>query len=459
MMDRTIIDRTLATPYGAHAYAVVEKLEAAGYATWWVGGAVRHMLQGAVPSDIDIATQATPDQVRSVFSQSADASRGLGSCRVTYGGDAFEVTTFRQDHADSNGRHPQAVAFGSREDDADRRDFTVNAIYWHPMRLELWDPHGGCIDLHERLVHFIGNPAERITHDALRILRAVRLRAAIDGQYHPDTYAALRAQAGLTEILSPERLRSELEKLLEAAHPDRALEDLWELGILSHFLPELYACKGIAQPADYHREGDVWDHTLQCVRSLTEEHGADVRLAILFHDCGKVKTFAIAERIRFDHHATVSAELAEQALIRLQCPKPRREKITWLIGHHMSMTFLDMPEERKSHWYHHPWFQELLQVFWLDIAGTTPSDFGLYTKIVQDYHRYLDAHPAPKKALLTGEEIMQACGIQPGAAVGQIMKVLHEAQAKDRISTKKEALALVMDTWQRLQSAGVGRQQ
>ena len=276
----------------------------------------------------------------------------------------------------------------------------------------------------------------------------MRFRAKIDGQYHPETYAALREHAALVEKLSGNRQLEELEKMLLGPHPERALEDLWELQILVRFLPELAACKGIAQPADYHNEGDVWDHTLQCTQHFREEDDSDVRLAALFHDAGKVQTFALTRsassgqdpRIRFDHHATVSSEMAENALARLQCPKKRREKISWLIKHHMMMgTFGEMNDERKAHWYFHPWFTDLLRVFWLDIAGTDPADFTLYESIVQDYQHFLDAHPAPPKPLVSGEEVMQMLGIQPGAKVGEILKTVHDAQIRGDVTTKKEA--------------------
>src|SRR3989338_10291970 len=220
--------------------------------------------------------------------------------------------------------------------------------------------------------------------------------------------------------------------MLAGAHPDRALEDLWELDILPYFLPELHACKGIPQPADYHHEGDVWEHMLRCVRSYREEDGVDLRIAALFHDCGKAKTFSLKERIRFDHHASVSAELAEEALRRLQMPKKRIDKIVWLIKHHMMMgSFVPtrsgstpMSHDRKAHWYFHPWFQELLALFWLDIAGTDPQDFGLYNKIVQDYHLFLDKNPRPPVQLLSGDEVMEILRLVPGEKVGETLRLL-----------------------------------
>ncbi len=439
-IDRKLLDQTLATPYGEHAYKIVGTLTDAGHDTWWVGGGVRDLLMGKIPQDIDIATAALPEQIGALFPRVDMASAALGSVRVPMARDSFEVTTFREDDEASDGRHPESVRFGNREQDAERRDLTINAIYYHPIARELYDPFGGEADVQEKLIEFIGNPATRIKHDALRILRAVRFRAAIDGQYHPETYAALREQASLIEILSGQRKLEELEKLLKGPHPERGLEDQWELGILQYFLPELHKCKGMPQPAQYHHEGDVWDHLMRCVASFREEDGPDVRLAALFHDIGKAETFSQAERIRFDHHATVSADIAGKILARLQCSAKRSEKIQWIIGHHMMMsTFFEIDDERKAHWYFHPWFQELLAIFWLDIAGTAPSDFTLYDKIVTDYNHFLDAHPRPVKPLLTGEEVMNVLDILPGAKVGEILKQLHDAQVRGEVSKKQEA--------------------
>jgi len=447
-LGKEITDATLATPHGTQAYHIVEKLMDAGFDAWWVGGCVRDMLLREIPKDIDIATDALPEQIAKMFPKTNMTSADLGSVRVTMKNHLFEVTTFREDDAASDGRHPESVAFGKRDDDAKRRDITINALYWHPISRELYDPFDGEADLKERLIRFIGDPAIRIKHDALRLMRVVRFRAKLSGQYHPETYRALQELAGLLEGLSGTRKLEEIEKILLGPHPDRAFEDLWELGILPYVLPELHACKGIPQPADYHHEGDVWEHTMQCLRSFREEDSVDVRIAALFHDVGKAQTFSLKERIRFDHHATVSAELAEQALGRLQIEKKRREKISWIIKHHMMMgSFLDpspssgqsMPEERKAHWYFHPWFAELLRLFYLDIAGTDPADFSLYQDILDDYSQFLNTHPRPEKPLLSGEEVMEILGIQPGEEVGKILATLHDAQIRKKVTTKAEA--------------------
>lgn len=451
-VSQEIIDRTLATPQGSAAYAIVEKLHDAGYDTWWVGGGVRDMLLGEIPKDIDMGTQAHPEEIQNIFPRHNAVSAKLGSVLVTQKNIEFEVTTFREDDEASDGRYPEAVVFGTREQDAKRRDITINAIYWHPISGELFDPFDGENDLSEKLIHIIGEPGIRIKHDALRLLRVVRFRALIGGQYHPDTFQALHEQAGMITVLSGTRRLQEIDKMLLGPHPERAFEDLWELDIIENLLPELQVCKGVAQPADYHHEGDVWDHTMQAIASFSKDHGSDVRLATLFHDCGKAKTFRRKERIRFDEHATISADITKEVLDRLQCSAKRRDKVAWLIKHHMMMAaFFDMSDERKAHWYHHPWFHELLQLFQLDILGTDPQDFTLYGKIIQDYNRFLDIHPRPPGQLLSGDEVMEILGIEPGERVGEILQALHEAQVRGEVTRKDEARAFVRQMSQSLQ--------
>lgn len=446
MIPRAVLDALLATSYGEAAYRVVETIAGAGYEAWWVGGCVRDLLQEKAPLDIDIATSALPEQVCSLFTKGMMENASIGAARVTMGKHTFEITTFREENILSDGRHPADVVFSTKEDDAQRRDFTVNAMYYQPVTREVFDPYEGEADLKEALVRFIGAPQDRIQHDPLRLLRAVRLRSQLHtttgsmGQYHPETYNALRACNTTVAALSGNRQLEELEKMLQCIQPSRALEDLWELGILQLFLPELSACKGIPQPAEYHHEGDVWDHLLRCIDACTAEHEPDIRLAALFHDCGKAVTFSRRERIRFDEHASASADLATKALMRLQMPKKRVEKIDWLIRHHMMMGSFDtMKDERKSHWYHHPWFLELTQLFWLDVAGTAPADFSFYNQIFADYQHFLDAHPRLEKLLLTGHDIMDVVGIASGADVGRILGELKKAQIEKRVTGKAEA--------------------
>ncbi len=440
-LSQSIINRTLSSSHGEQAYKLVETLLDAGYEAWWVGGCTRDMLQEIIPKDIDITTNATPIQLSKVFEKIDMTNANLGSVLISINGHTFEVTTFREETEESNGRHPDSVTFSTIEEDAKRRDITINAMYWNPISSKLYDPFEGERDSNEKLIRFIGDPHIRIQHDALRLLRAIRFRSFINGQYHPETFSALHELATQAKILSGYRVFQELEKMLLGKHPEVALEDLWETGVLEQVIPELYACKGVAQPSVFHEEGDVWNHLIQIVSSYTDDHLIDVRWAAMMHDIGKPPTFSIEnDRIHFNEHASIGAKIASEVLSRLQCPAKRKEKISWLIAHHMMIgDFLKLSDERKAHWYYHPWFVELLQIFWLDIKGSTPSDFALYDKIIQDYNKYLDANPRPKEPLLTGEEIMEMTGLAPGEGVGKILKALYEAQIANKVTTKKEA--------------------
>ncbi len=447
-LSRDIIDRTFDSKPGAEGLKVTEALINAGYEAWWVGGGVRDMFVGEIPEDIDIATSAKPEEVTALFKKFDDSDARLGAVRVASGGEVFEITTYREEHELSDGRYPESVAFTTLEKDAERRDITVNALYWNPVSGELYDPYQGRTDLKERLIRIVGDPDTRLKHDALRLLRVIRFRARLEGQYHPETYAALQKNAELIGTLSGTRCFAELEKILLGPNPQRAFEDLWETDILETLLPELHKCKGVAQPSSPHVEGDVWNHSLLLIAKFTEDHEADVRWAGLLHDIGKPETFSIDEdRIRFNEHAKVGAAIAEKLLQRLECPGKRVKKITWLIEHHMMVgSFFDMPDERKAHWYYHPWFVELLQLFWLDIAGTGDSDFSLYEKIIADYNTYLDARPRPQKPLLDGHEIMEILSVEPGERVGEILSALHDAQVRKEVQSKAEAIAFIKQT-------------
>ncbi len=437
---RSIIDRTLASPLGEAGYKVAEVIIDAGFECYWVGGAVRDMALGHLPKEIDMAVSGKPADIATLFKKVDDSASELGTLVVSLAGHTFEITTYREESDVSDGRKPEAVVFSTKEKDAKRRDATMNAIYWNPISREVYDPFDGLTDCREKLVRFIGDPEERIKHDALRSLRLVRLRASISGQYDPETYRALRKTAEKTKVLSGMRILQELDKILTCPHPEVAYEDLFELGILDNILPELAECKGVAQPAQFHAEGDVWNHLMTCVRKFTEDHDSDVRLAVLFHDIGKVQTFSVKERIRFDHHAEVSADLAEKILKRLQAPSERTKKIAWLIRHHMMMgSFKTLSDDRKAHWYFHPWFRELLELFYLDAVGTEPNDLGLYDTIIADYNEFLNTHPRPERPLLSGDDIMELLHLEPSKELGDIMQKLYQAQVRKEITSKEEA--------------------
>lgn len=426
------------------ALNLVKTLKNAGHEAYWAGGCVRDMLLQQEPKDYDIVTSAKPEQIEGLLNKTIPIGKQFGVILAVEGEHQFEVATFRSDSGYSDGRRPDAVLFTHAEEDAKRRDFSINALFYDPIAKKVIDFVGGQKDLEERLIRFIGDPHARILEDHLRILRAIRFKNVLQFQYHPDTYHALVTHAKLADKVSGERLRDELNKMLLSASAIDALEDLLETGVLEVVLPELYAMKGVAQPYQYHHEGDVWEHAKQSLNALSKYASLNVRWATLLHDVGKPVTFHLKDRIRFDHHAQEGAKLAGKILRRLKFSKKEIDEITWLIEHHMMLPqLLDMPLGRQRHWFFHPWFKELLAVFEADIAGTNPARYGLYTKLRELHATTLEKMPKVPKPLLSGHEIMELFGIGPGPRVGEIAEALREKQLGHEINTKKQAMEWV----------------
>lgn len=422
------------------ALKIVKSLKRAGHEAYWAGGCVRDMLLKKEPKDYDIVTSALPEDIESILEKTIPIGKAFGVILVIEGDHQFEVATFRSDSDTSDGRRPHAVVFTNAEEDAKRRDFTINALLYDPLKKEIIDHVGGQKDLEERLIRFIGDPQARIREDHLRILRAIRFKNDLQFQYHPDTYHALVENAALSQKVSGERLRDELNKMLESEHAVSALEDLLETRVLEHVLPEVYAMKGVAQPYQYHHEGDVWEHAKRSLDALSKYASLSVRWATFLHDVGKPLTFLLKERIRFDHHAQEGAHLAEKILRRLKFSRKEMLKIRWLIEHHMMLTqLLEMPVGRQRHWFLHPDFKDLLAVFEADIAGTDPQRYEMYTQLVALYHETMEKMPHAPKPLLTGNEIMKMLGLPPGPRVGEIAEALREKQLAHEINNKKQA--------------------
>ncbi len=436
------------------ALRLVQILQDAGHQAYWAGGCVRDFLLKKEPKDYDIATNATPDQIEAVFEKTIRKTlpigKAFGVILALEGDHQFEVATFRSDSGYSDGRRPDAVLFTHAEEDAKRRDFTINGLFYDPVAKKIYDYVGGQADLKEKLIRFIGDPHQRIQEDHLRILRAIRFKNLLHFQYHPDTYHALKIHAPLANKVSGERLRDELNKILMAedrASTLNALEDLLETGVLEVVLPELYAMKGVAQPQQYHHEGDVWEHAKRSLDALSKYASQNVRWATLLHDVGKPVTFKLKERIRFDHHAQEGAKIANTLLRRLAFSRKDLDEITWLIEHHMMLPqLLDMPLGRQRHWFLLPNFGDLLQVFAADIAGTDPARYDIYTQLLELYTETLKKFPKPPPPLLTGHEIMEILGLKPGKKIGQISAELREKQLAHEVNTKKQAIAWIKNT-------------
>lgn len=421
---------------------IIEKLRAAGHEAYWAGGCVRDILLGIEPNDYDIVTSAKPDEIEELLEKTKPVGKEFGVILVIEGDHAFEVATFRSDSGYSDGRRPDAVLFTNAKEDAVRRDFTINGMFYDPIEDKVLDYVGGQKDLDAELIRFIGNPHERILEDHLRILRAVRFKNQFGFQYHPDTYKALKNHAALIENVAAERVQYELNRMIEGANRAQAFEDLSEIGILEHVIPELEALHGVPQPREYHQEGDVWDHSILALKNCDDHASRNVKWAALLHDVGKVDTFKLKERIRYDRHVERSKELVHDIFTRLKFPRRDMEKVEWLVEHHMMMVpLMELPEGKVIKWFLKEDFLNLMQVFEADAKGIIPTDLSLYDKILERYREVVKDIPVKPKPFLTGRDVMKVLQIGPGEMVGKILDEAYEKQLEKEFKTRVKALA------------------
>ncbi len=421
---------------------IINTLKNAGFEAYWAGGCVRDMLLGIKPKDFDIVTSAKPDEIEKVLEHTIPIGKEFGVILTIMNGHHFEVATFRSDSGYTDGRRPDAVIFSSAKEDAKRRDFTINGMFYDPTEDKVMDYVEGQKDLEARLIRFIGNPQERILEDHLRILRAIRLKNTLDFQYEPETYNAILKHASLLiEKVSNERIRDELNKIIISPFAVNAFQDMEDTGILKIILPEIQKMKGVAQPYEYHKEGDVWTHAMQSLAALPEHAPLALRWATLLHDVGKPETFKLAERIRFDTHDRKSRDVAYKLLTRLRFDKRVIDEVCWLIEHHMMvMPLVQMPKGRRLAWFHQLYFKNLLELFYADARGTTPPHTEIIDQIAKLYHDDLQSMPTPPPPLLHGEDVMKFFKLKPGKKIGYILQKVREKQLGGELRTKEDAL-------------------
>ncbi|MBU1089305.1 CCA tRNA nucleotidyltransferase [Patescibacteria group bacterium] len=424
------------------AEKIVDILAQNGFTAYFAGGAVRDRLLNRKVSDIDIATNAKPDDVEKLFEKTHPIGREFGVTLVIFGKHAFEVATFRGEK-NYDGRRPREVFFTNAEEDARRRDFTVNGMFFDPRKKRVLDFVGGEKDLKKRLIRFIGNAEERVREDFLRILRGVRFRNLLNFEYEETTKKAIRENGLLLLQISGERIRDELGKIFENENRGKAVRDLEEFGILEVLIPELTKLRKLPQPQKYHLEGDCFTHSLAAFSSLPKSANLALAWATLLHDIGKAETIReTAGEISYPSHAERGVLLAEKILHRFRFDNATRAKIVWLIGRHMD--FFQIPEmrgARQHEFFTHPWFTDLVKLTAADIRGTSPANFSLHRKIVRGWKTHAEEKllPPPRE-LLNGEEIIRELHIAKGPAVGRLKRILKDAQIEELVGSRKEAV-------------------
>lgn len=420
------------------ALEIVRRLKAAGFIAYWAGGCVRDLIMGRNAKDFDIATNAVPDKVMELFPGSVAVGKSFGVVRIPVAGNWYEVATFRKDAEYRDGRHPESITFSDPETDAQRRDFTVNALFYDPLEQQVIDYVEGRADIEGGVIRAVGVPADRFREDHLRMLRAVRFAAALGFVIEPATANAIRATAVRMTSISAERIREELNRLLvESRQAGEAILLLKDLGLLQIILPEVATMQGVEQPPEYHPEGDVFQHTIIMLNQMQTD---DYRLAwaVLLHDVGKPPTAQFKEgRWRFECHAKVGADAAKVILERLKFSCDDRDAITFMVGNHMR--FIDVKSMRRATLRRLVGASTFLSEMELHRLDCFSSHGDLVNhEYLMEFRRQMESEPVLPAPWVNGRDII-ALGIPEGPEVGVWRKKAYDAQLEG-IVTDREAL-------------------
>ena len=425
------------------AELALHTLQSRGHTAFVVGGCVRDSLLGRTPNDWDVTTSALPEEVADCFRNFRVIETGLqhGTLTVLVDGTPIEITTFRNDGIYLDHRHPVGVTFSNTvEDDLARRDFTVNAMAYHPER-GLVDLFGGREDLKNRVIRCVGDPVTRFREDGLRILRAIRFASVLGFSLDEKTKAAVRSEKSLLEFIAPERIREEFCKLLCGVNAENVIREY--VDVIGQFLPELLACRGFEQNTKYHCY-DILEHTL-CALSHASNN-LFVRLAVLLHDIGKPLCYTEDENGgHFKGHGPVGTAMTEQILRRLRFDNRTVEIVSRLVERHDRIT----PAEEKA-------VKRLMQkmsdqeILWLlevqrcdRLAHAKgfdepPASLDEVPRLMERIHAS-NACLSLKTLAVRGDDLLRL-GIPEGKSIGDALAHLLDAVIEGRLPNEREAL-------------------
>jgi poly(A) polymerase len=435
----------MATSTHAEAAAIVRRLRDLGYEALFAGGCVRDEILGRTPKDYDVATSAPAARVLALFPGSLPVGVQFGVVLVPAGNAHIEVATFRRDGVYLDSRHPVEVHFGTAEDDAQRRDFTINGMFYDPVAECVIDYVGGRADLARGVVRAIGDPAARLDEDRLRMLRAVRLAARLGFAIDDRTWAVIRREAPTIERIAFERIGEEILMILREGAAQRGFELLLAAGLLDAVLPEVAAMRGVEQSPEHHPEGDVFRHTMLVINQLRDPSEA-LALGALLHDvakpvCAVRRLLPEGERITFYGHPDRGAEMAVAICQRLKRSRAVWERVAYLVRNHLRLVnALRMRKATLMRFLREEGIDELLELARLDALAAS-GDLTYY-EFCREALAGLSVEELRPQALLNGHDLI-ALGHRPGPLFAEILRAVEEQQLERVLTTRDEALAWV----------------
>jgi poly(A) polymerase len=427
------------------AVKIIKKLQRRGYQAVFTGGWVRDSLLGRPSSDIDIATNATPDQVEKLFHRTKAVGKSFGVILVRIKDIDFEVATFRIDGNYSDGRRPDSVQFTSMEEDAKRRDFTVNAMFYDPRKKQYIDFVGGQKDLQARRIRFVGDPVQRITEDNLRLIRAIRFAVKLNSWIEPESMKAIRENSSKIANVASERIREEFMKMLELGDPRKMIDLLFESNLVDYIMPELKPMKDSKQNPYWHPEGPVLEHTILVMENLANEKPL-LQFAALMHDIGKPATAKVEgndpNKISNHGHDDVGAKIALDIMTRLKFSNDEIDYVVNLVENHMKhQAVKDMRKSTLKRFMSQPYFDDLLKLNYADIRAAS-GDLTTIKFLEEQKSNWKPEEIKPKTSLVTGDDLI-VMGLKPGPHFKELLTLVMDAQLEGTVKTKDEGLKLV----------------
>jgi poly(A) polymerase len=420
------------------ALKIVATLQKEGFTALFAGGAVRDsILQNQNLSDIDIATSATPDEVESLFHNTHPVGKSFGVIIVVIDDTPYEVATFREEGGYQNGRHPEEVSFSGPKEDAHRRDFTINGLFYDPVADKLFDFIDGEKDLKKGIIKTIGDATQRFSEDYLRLLRAIRFSARFDFPIEEKTWNALCERSSSINKISKERVFQEITKMITGPKPVYAVELLQKSGLLKEVLPEVEKMVGVEQPPEYHPEGDVFVHTLEVIKNLPENPSDILAWSALLHDVGKPATQTFSDRIRFNNHHHVGSKIAAHILQRFKAPKKFSEEVIACVDNHMH--FINVQQMRLSKLKKFLARETLETELELHKADCLSSHGSIdnYTFLKEKQLEFKDEGVKPDPLVL-GRDLI-AFGLKPGPYFGEILSEAYDLQLEEKLKNPEDA--------------------
>ncbi len=420
------------------ALELARQLTTAGHVALFAGGCVRDKLLGREPKDYDIATSARPQEVLKLFPGSNEVGAHFGVVIVKHRGVHVEIATFRTDGSYKDGRRPETVTFSTPEEDAERRDFTVNGLFEVPESGEVVDHVGGLLDLNAGLLRAIGDPVARFTEDGLRLLRAVRFSTTLGFQIEGGTRAAIEACAHLLDRISTERIRDEFSKILTSPRRRTGIELLVETGLMEQVVPEFLKTIGCEQPPEWHPEGDVYTHTCIMLEMLGNDAPLELCLAVLLHDIAKPPCQTFEDRIRFNGHDAMGATMADEILRRLRYPNDVIAAVVPMVARHMQfMNVQQMRTAKLKRFMAEPTFAEEMKLHRVDCMSS--NGFTDNYEFLQTKAEEFAKEPLIPPPLVSGRDLIKL-GLQPGPRFKEILDSVETEQLEGRILDREAAM-------------------